>query len=128
MQLPTFLFNEDNVDQKQSVCTHVKTQVNSSSPITQLELYAVLLALVNDTPVVPPPQLNGWLADTQDTPLASPLLLIAKVGVLADQMLWQAPEGVLSISCGCHLKGIYRQSTHEHKMKMLQAYTLLVVL
>ena len=120
-QLPTFLFNEDNVNQKQSVCIRVTTQVNSSCPITQLELNAVLLALVDDTPIVPPPQLNAWLADTQDTPLAYLLLLIAKVGVLADQMLWQAPDSVLSISCDCQLKGIYRQSTHEHKVKMLPA-------
>lgn len=104
---PTFLFNGDNVDQKQSVCIHVKTQVNSSCPITQLELYTVLLALVDDTPIVPPPQLNAWLANTQDTLFPSLLLLIAKVGVLADQMLWQAPDGVLSVSCDCQLKGIY---------------------
>ena len=82
LQLPTFFSHGDNVDQEQLISALHKTQVNPSCPVTCIELNTVLLTVVDGTPIASPQQLSAQLVDTQDTWLASLLLLVAKLGAI----------------------------------------------
>ena len=82
LQLPTFFSHGDNVNEEQLISALHRTQVNSRCPVTCTELNTVLLTVVDGTPIASPQQLSAQLADTQDTWLASLLLLVVKLGAV----------------------------------------------